>query len=125
VFAYQPFTAHTLRSNPKDPLVKYFIDFSGREAGSIISRKVLGARGVARLLRSRPIHDLYEQLLETGHKGGSFAPRLCSLLLELRMRKMPPRLRRLTAEPGRVLSAAREKCESISAPFSRSRSSPP
>ena len=27
VFAYKPFTAHTIRTNSGDPLVKYFITF--------------------------------------------------------------------------------------------------
>lgn len=83
VFAYKPFTAHTIQTSPDDPLVKYFIDFSGRDAQRIISRKVLGAHGIAYLHHSQPIHDLYEQMLETGLKGGVLAPRLCSLLLEL------------------------------------------
>lgn len=83
IFAYRPFTPHTIRTDPDDPLVKFFIDFFGHEAQHIIGRKVLGARGVAFLHHSRPIHDLYEQMLETGLKGGVLAPRLCSLLLEL------------------------------------------
>ena len=83
VFAYKPFTAHTIRTSEVDPLVKYFIDFSGRGAHRIISRKVLGAHGVAYLHHSQSVHELYEQTLETGLKGGTLAPRLCSLLLEL------------------------------------------
>jgi len=83
VFAYKPFTAHTIQASPDDPLVKYFIDFSGRDARRIISRKVLGARGIAYLHYPQPVLDLYEQMLETGLKGGALAPRLCSLLLEL------------------------------------------
>ncbi|MDD5262982.1 MAG: AraC family transcriptional regulator [Methylacidiphilales bacterium] len=83
VFAYKPFTAHVIETNPEDPLVKYFIDFSGRDAQRIINRKVLGAHGFAYLHHVQPIHDLYEQALESGIKGGPLAPRLCSLLLEL------------------------------------------
>jgi AraC-like DNA-binding protein len=83
VFAYQPFTAHTIRTNPDDPLVKYFIDFSGQAAQEISSRKVFGTQGVAYLHRSQPVHELYEQSLETGLKGGVMAPQICSLLLEL------------------------------------------
>jgi AraC-like DNA-binding protein len=83
IFAYKPFTAQTIRTNPDDPLVKYFIDFSGHGAQRIISRKVLGAHGVAYLHHAQPVHELYEQTLETGLKGGSMAPRICSQLLEL------------------------------------------
>jgi AraC-like DNA-binding protein len=83
VFAYEPLTAHTIRTNPGDPLVKYFIDFSGHGAQRIVSRNVLGASGVAYLHHAHPVHELYEQTIAAGHKGGSLAPRLCSLLLEL------------------------------------------
>lgn len=83
VFAYGPSTAHTILSNPEEPLTKYFIDFSGPAARRIIGRKVLGAGGIAYLHQAQHIHDLFEQMIETGSKGGVLAPRLCSLLLEL------------------------------------------
>ena len=83
VFAYKPFTPHTIRTDPDDPLVKYFIDFSGYGARQIVSRKVLGRHGVAYLHHAQPIHELYEQTMETGLKGGRLADRVCVLLLEL------------------------------------------
>jgi AraC-like DNA-binding protein len=81
VFAYAPFTPHSIQTNRDDPLVKYFIDFSGGDAPHIINRKVLGATGVAFLHNIRFVHDLYEQVIESGLKGGDLASRLCSLLL--------------------------------------------
>jgi AraC-like DNA-binding protein len=83
VFAYEPFTAHSIQTDPDDPLVKYFIDFSGRGARKIIRPKVLGTHGIAYLHHAQPIHELYEQMIETGLKGGNLAPRLCTLLLEM------------------------------------------
>jgi AraC-like DNA-binding protein len=83
IFAYKPLTEHCIVTNRDDPLVKYFIDFSGVDAQRIIGRKVLGAQGVAYLHQVQPIHDLFDQLVETGLKGGGLAPSLCSLLLEL------------------------------------------
>jgi AraC-like DNA-binding protein len=83
VFAYKPFTAHRIETHRNDPLVKYFIDFSGIDAQRIIGRKVLGAHGIAYLHPVQPIHDLFEQMVDTGLKGGGLAPNLCSLLLEL------------------------------------------
>jgi AraC-like DNA-binding protein len=83
VFAYGPSTAHIILSSPDEPLVKYFIDFSGPAARRIIGRKVLGARSVAYVPHAQPIHNLFEQMVETGSRGGALAPRLCVLLLEL------------------------------------------
>ena len=107
IFAYKPFTAHTIRTSPDDPLVKYFIDFSGRAAQQIISRKVLGAHGIAYLHHSQPIHELYEQTLETGLKGGVLAQRLCSLLLEL----LSLRIEENAHTPSEALSRARQSFE--------------
>ena len=83
VFAYKPFTSHRIQTNAKDPLVKYFIDFSGRRAQRIIRQNVLDEDGIAYLNQSQSVHNLYEQMLETGRAGGTLAPRLCSLLLQL------------------------------------------
>ncbi len=83
IFAYRPLTPHRIQTDRDDPLVKYFIDFSGREAHQIFSRKALGAHGLAFLHQVEPIHDLFEQMVETGLKGGSLAPRICAMLLEL------------------------------------------
>ena len=83
LFVYKPRTAHIIQTEPGDPLVKYFVDFSGSRARAVIGCKALGADGIAYLLHSRSIHEAYEQMLEAGLKGGPLASRLCSLLLEL------------------------------------------
>ena len=83
VFAYEPFAPITIQTSEEDPLVKYFISFVGHEADSIIRSKTLGPHGVAHLHDAQPVQEAYEQLLETGRKGGSLAPRSCALLLEL------------------------------------------
>ena len=107
VFAYKPFTAHSIHTSADDPLVKYFIDFSGRDARRIISPKVLGAHGIAHLHHTQPIHDLFEQALETGLKGGTLAPRLCSLLLEL----LSLRIEENAHTPSEAHSRARQSFE--------------
>jgi len=107
VFAYRPFAAHTIRTSPEEPLVKYFIDFSGRGARRIISRKVLGTRGVAHLRSAQPVHELYEQVIETGRKGGVLAPRLCAALLEL----LALRIEENANAPAEANSRSRESFE--------------
>jgi AraC-like DNA-binding protein len=83
LFVYKPRTAHIIQTDAGDPLVKYFVDFSGSRARAIFGAKVLGADGIADLLHSQPIHNIYEEMLAAGLKGGPLASRLCSLLLEL------------------------------------------
>ena len=107
VFAYRPFSAHRIRTDPGDPLVKYFIDFSGKAAGQIISPSVFGPDGLAHLYDAQPIHEVYEQLLATGLKGGRMAPRLCSVLLEL----LSLRIEEYAHQPLKIESRARQTFE--------------
>ncbi len=107
VFAYRPFAAHAIRTDPGDPLVKYFIDFSGTDASRLISRKVIGPDGLACLHDSQPIHDVYEQLLGTGLKGGQLAQRLCATLLEL----LSLRIEEHAHEPLKLHGRARQSFE--------------
>ena len=107
VFSYRPFTKHRIESSSVDPLVKYFVDFSGRTAAGLIGRSVFGPRGVALLHQTQPIHDLFEEMLETGSRGGKLAPRLCALLLEL----LAVRIEENAAQPGGARDQSRETFE--------------
>jgi AraC-like DNA-binding protein len=107
VFAYRPFAAHGIRTDPADPLVKYFIDFSGRNASRLVSPKVFGPDGLACLHLAQPIHEVYEQILGTGLTGGGLAPRLCAVLLEL----LSLRIEENVHEPLRIHSRARQTFE--------------
>jgi AraC-like DNA-binding protein len=107
VFAYQPFTKHRIESSPADPLVKYFVDFSGRNAAGLIGKRVFAPRGVVLLHQAQPIHDLFEEMLETGARGGKRAPRFCALLLEL----LALRIEENALRPGGARDQSRETFE--------------
>jgi AraC-like DNA-binding protein len=107
IFAYRPFTAHSIRTDSDDPMVKYFIDFSGRNARGIIGNEVLGIGGAAFLRHVQPIHDTYEDILQTGLRGGKFAPKLCSLLLQL----LSLRIEENAHTPGDAQGRARQNFE--------------
>jgi AraC-like DNA-binding protein len=83
VFAYKPFTAHTIQTSPDDPLVKYFIDFAGRDAVRLIGPKVFSTDGIVYFHQPQLIHNLYDQIMEAGLNRGVLAQRLCYHLLEL------------------------------------------
>jgi len=87
-------------------------DFSGHGAQRIISRKVLGAHGVAYLHHAQPIHEIYEQALETGLKGGSLASRVCSLLLELLSLRIEENARTPAEAHGRARQSF-ERCRGV------------
>ncbi|MEM6332995.1 MAG: helix-turn-helix domain-containing protein [Planctomycetota bacterium] len=81
VYSYGPGVAHTLRSAGDRPLVKHFVDFTGRSA-----RGLLGASGVeggpGRVAPSRWVQGLFEHLLEAGRsQPAAFAGAQCVALL--------------------------------------------
>jgi len=112
VFAYRPLALHSIRTDPGDPLVKYFVDFAGTDARHLINSKVFGPDGLACLHDTQPIHDVYEQILKTGLKGGQLAQRLCGALLNV----LSLRIEENAHEPLQIQSRARqsfERCRSF------------
>ena len=107
VFAYRPFAVHGIRTDSNDPLVKHFIDFSGKDAGRLISSKVFGPDGLTCLHDAQPIHEIYEEILETGLTGGRLAQRLCGVLLEL----LSLRIEEHAHAPLKIQSRARQSFE--------------
>jgi len=83
VFAYRPFTPHSIRTDPDDPMVQYFIDFTGKGAERIIGPNVLGKNSATFIHDAQPVFDLCEEMVETGIRGGVMAPRLSVGLLEM------------------------------------------
>lgn len=107
VFGYPPFTAHLIETDPHDPLIKYFITFAGSEAGKIINPQSQEEHHIAHLYHSQPIHDLFEQVLEAGDRGGNLAPRLCLLLLQL----LSVRIEENAQAPSEIHNRARQSFE--------------
>jgi AraC-like DNA-binding protein len=84
VFSYGPGIFHRIQSDEHRPLVKYFIDFSGKAA-----RQRLNESGVApgTLSQISPttaliVRETFEQLIDAGLSTSPHAPQLCTLLLE-------------------------------------------
>jgi AraC-like DNA-binding protein len=83
VFAYRPRVPHTITTDRDDPIVRYFVSFIGQDAERIMGEPVLGPNSVASVHDTQPIHDLCEEIVETGIRGGVMASRLCVGLLEM------------------------------------------
>jgi AraC-like DNA-binding protein len=77
VFVYGPGVPHRIRSSRRRPLVKYFLTFSGRRARPLLEG------GPHRLVRTRWIHDILDQLLDAGTLPRNVARRQCRMLLDL------------------------------------------
>jgi AraC-like DNA-binding protein len=83
VFAYGPAVAHRIRSGGRRVLVKYFVDFAGTHVDNLLKASGLTSGCAHQLVRTRWIHDIFDQLLESGIHTRQFARRQCAMLLRL------------------------------------------
>ena len=82
VFTYNPGIPHQIRSDPRDPMVKYFVDFVGRRASAVVRDCQLGQCGVAQVFPPDCAAPLYEELIQSGTQASTNSSSLCSKLLE-------------------------------------------
>jgi AraC-like DNA-binding protein len=82
VFSYGPGVAQTISANPNDPLVKYFVDFSGSHSKGILRSCGLPAGNVSQLALPHELQNLFNELIECGQRGRPGANVLCGKLLE-------------------------------------------
>lgn len=89
VFTYRPHIPHRFHTDPRNPMVKYFVDFVGRDALKLLRSADCAGPQPRQLLRTLWFQSLFDQLLETGQSAGDMAATHTALLL----RTMISRLR--------------------------------
>jgi AraC-like DNA-binding protein len=83
LFGYAPGNAHVISSDAAQPLMKYFLDFSGPRAKSIFHRLPLNEGGTTWIRQPHAIRDLFQQIIEAGQQPGNLSQKLCSSLFEV------------------------------------------
>ena len=63
VFAYGPNVPHQIRTDPDDPLVKYFVDFTGHRAGDLLRQQDLTPGTSGRVNAAGEIHRVFDDLI--------------------------------------------------------------
>jgi len=81
VFSYGPGIPHHITTRPGAPLVKYFIDFTGREAVPLLGRAKLRPGAVAQVYPPAEIQPLFDELIRNGRRGTALAATVCGQLL--------------------------------------------
>ena len=64
------------------PLVKYFVDFQGKEAARLLALSIPSSRQVIQTSAPEQILRLFEDLIETGMRWSPFQKRICAVILE-------------------------------------------
>ncbi len=82
VFSYGSGIAQTISADPKDPLVKYFVNFSGKQSKGILRSCQLALGGVSQMALPHELQNLFDELIQCGQRGRPGANELCAKLLE-------------------------------------------
>jgi AraC-like DNA-binding protein len=81
-FLYGPGIEHCIVSDSDEPLVKYFVGFSGAAASRFLKRFHLVPSMVSQCLETEPIRRAFDTLIERGARNSSHAPSICALIVQ-------------------------------------------
>jgi AraC-like DNA-binding protein len=88
VFSYGPGVPHEITGSATHPLVKYFVDFSGRQAAAMLRQYGLPPGSAARTADPGDIQDAFDDLVANGLKNTRYSSAICDALLECLMLKI-------------------------------------
>ncbi len=81
LFSYGPGVAHHITGDATDALVKYFVDFAGTEALELLRGCGLAPGRVTRVFPPDTLTALFDELIQSGQRGGRDGEELCGELL--------------------------------------------
>ena len=81
-FSYAPGIPHRITADPRDPLVKYFVDFTGKRAASVLEKCGLAGGCVVHVFPPDCVMPLFEELIRSGTQPRANTAELCSALVE-------------------------------------------
>ncbi|MCF7974399.1 MAG: AraC family transcriptional regulator [Phycisphaerae bacterium] len=88
VFAYGPDVPHIITTDPRDRLVKYFVDFSGTRALSLLTEYAPHPGHMVHTSSPTQILRLFEDLIANGQNVTRYSDAICATLLEVLMLKV-------------------------------------
>jgi AraC-like DNA-binding protein len=88
VFACTPTTRCGIHTDPRDPMVKYFLAFAGAGVPSRLRRCGVPAGRARQLAAHAEVTSVLEDLLREGQRSGALARRICAVLFELLLLKI-------------------------------------
>ena len=88
VFASAPATRCEIRTDPGDPMEKYFLAFAGRAVPARLRRCGLAPGRPRQLAAHAEVASVLEDLLREGQRSGALARKICAVLAELMLLKI-------------------------------------
>ncbi|MCP4644808.1 MAG: AraC family transcriptional regulator [bacterium] len=81
-FAYGPGVPHEIHSSANNPMVKYFVDFTGKRTNQLLAQASLPPGSVIQVSDPIQVVRSFEQLVDEGVGRSRFTIPLCTVLLE-------------------------------------------
>jgi AraC-like DNA-binding protein len=88
VFTYGPGLPQEIITTPDDPLVKYFVNFAGRDARTLLKASQLAPGTFSQSFAPGELAALFDELIQNGIKGTRQTPAICARLLEVMLLKI-------------------------------------
>ncbi len=89
VFSYGPNIAQDITTDADEPLLKYFVNFTGTTAVELLKQCGLVPGSEARVFAPGKIQAVFENLIDDGLKGTGMTADLCCLGLKYLLLKIP------------------------------------
>jgi AraC-like DNA-binding protein len=83
VFAYGPGVSHVIRTDPRKPMRKYYVDFVGSEAEKLLAQTPLAKWRPARVTDPQDLIEVFDALDREARGDDQLARDLCATLLRL------------------------------------------
>jgi AraC-like DNA-binding protein len=83
IFNYGPDVAHEIASDPRQPMVKYFVDFTGPRAPGLLRTAGFPSGSVTQTTRPAELLGLLDPLVAAGVRGGPGGDAVATLYLEI------------------------------------------
>jgi AraC-like DNA-binding protein len=101
LFGYGPGVPHDIVTDSADPLVKYFVDFVGKRAESLLRRLAPAPGSLVQTSAPSEVLSIFDDLIRDGLKGTPYSGPICAGLLEILLLKVAE----TAVPPGSVESA--------------------
>jgi AraC-like DNA-binding protein len=82
LFSYGPGIPHHITGDPDEPLVKYFVDFNGKEAANLLDACKLSPGRVSKVFPAQALQPIFDEIINAGLQMRRGGANLCRKLLE-------------------------------------------
>ncbi len=83
LFCYDKRIAHDIRSDPSDPLIKYFVDLRGTETKGLLQTAALKPGEALHTVSPQSILTIFDELIRSGLESSQFSELACASLFRV------------------------------------------